>query len=260
MRHSKVFFVTLAILMCLGGAVNDGMTYFAMAVPFMIFLMVVTFRSDKRIFLLTLAFVLLCIATSLTRDKNPLLYPIIHNGEITVLQDGYQVTYQDGSGGFYDDKHLKFLMQGNPVELERIQSWAKNENTKTIESSHGLNISQATPFTLTKLQKGEKLAVNAIKHTSYDLGTEVALVTNVGLFGRFDYEKIGNNPGPFVEPNKEVQSKWAWYLGLLMMYPFLLMNPIAVVTFVVSVALVWIIIAIIAKQIKNKTDQEKLRN
>lgn len=251
-KYLKWFLITLSVVMCIGGAVNDGMTYFAMAIPFMIVLLNTTFHRDKRVFTGTLIFILACIATSLTQDKNPLLYPIIKSGEVTVLQDGYYVSYASGSGGFYDYEGLKFLLHRNPAELERIQSFAEDNNTKTIQSSHNLDISQKTPFTLTKLQKGEKIAVTAVEHTSYDFGTEVALVTTLGLFGRSDYEKVGNNPGPFVEPNKEVQPEWVWYLGLLMMYPFLFLNPIAIISFLVPVALVWAITIVISKRIKTK--------
>lgn len=76
--------------MSLSGAVNSRWAYFYPVIPFMFYILwyIKKFKS-KRTFIFAIVFIIFCVTISLTRDKNPLLYPILNGGVITVNRDMY---------------------------------------------------------------------------------------------------------------------------------------------------------------------------
>lgn len=98
-RYKAILFI--CYLFIISGGVNAGVTAFYFAVPFMVIATWVNLAriKNKTLTYLTYFFILFCIIFSATLHKNSLVFPIIKNGYIEVLSDGYYVTYMDGSGG-----------------------------------------------------------------------------------------------------------------------------------------------------------------
>jgi len=106
----KDFFLAISIIMSLSGAVNSGWAYFYPVIPFMFYVLWYTkLKYGKRSFILATIFIIFCITISLTRDRNPLLYPVLNGGVITVNKDiinnalpilkgDYPVTYIEHTG------------------------------------------------------------------------------------------------------------------------------------------------------------------
>lgn len=75
-------FAALSLVMVIGGAVNDGMTFFLNAIPFSVYLFVFSLRRGKIYAWLVSTFFAACLIVSVYKFDIPLLYPILgHNVE-----------------------------------------------------------------------------------------------------------------------------------------------------------------------------------
>lgn len=182
----RVIFHFLSILMCMSGAVNSGITLFWWATPFMLYLLIANNHGrDSKKFWRVVIFVAVCIGIAETNEINPLLHPVLYGGYVTILKDGYHITFKDGSGGFESKEDF---------EKNKVQSeYFKSEILKEIP-----------------LIAGQQFKVTEIFREGNEFTTKIRVVTNVG---HFDAESN------VVAINKSIESSWAKYLGLLMYWP-----------------------------------------
>ena len=103
-RITAVVAVIVSIVFSLGGAFNVGMTDFWMATPFMLLLVVLSFRSRRKYCrALSIVFVVVCIAISMTLYKNPWVFPVLREGtQVEVLKRSLFRSFSDGSGSFVE--------------------------------------------------------------------------------------------------------------------------------------------------------------
>ncbi len=202
--------LVVCMIMSLGGAVNSGMTYFFMAIPFAGYLCWVA-KGSKKHLTFAIFFVLLCVLVSVTRDANPFIFPIISNGTALVAKDGFYRAFDDGSGSFTEYKDIT-LNEPNPQQKNIIENFivAKDVKTVTIPDTDSRS---GGSLTLTKLSKGEVYPITGIYHEGFDLGEYQSVKTSIGMFPLSDI-----NEGYFIL-NKPIQSKWSKILGNLMYWP-----------------------------------------
>ena len=51
---------------------------------------------------------MVAVVINLNLEKSTLVFPILSNGTVTIIKDGYLRTYADGSGGYSEDNVEKF--------------------------------------------------------------------------------------------------------------------------------------------------------
>lgn len=194
MKH-KIFLWILyliGILFILGGAVNNGFSRFFMAIPFMILVSLISkiWLKNDKLFYFSISLIILSIATNLTQTKNHFLYPILSDGYIEILKDGYHIEFSDGSGSFITEEE-------------------KNNEHQILPEN----------IIYTRLSKGDKFKVTGIKITHPEFGTNINLTTNIGRFSTYDYQPINAEQSLNIKINKEIQTEWSSKLGLLMLWP-----------------------------------------
>jgi len=218
MKYLKIPVIALSVIICLGGAANSGGFYFIPAIPFMILLMFLVRGYEKRYRTMAAVFITICIFTSVTRDWNPFFYPILIGGTATVLEDGYQITYSDGSGGFRFLSSLEGYIHDSRKEdlTERLRRFVDDPFETVIMTGDG-DFSGIDNVTIKKIKRGNIFRVTGISHDHSDFGDDINVVTTVGEFFHSD-----TDPGDgdyAVRLDGEVQSGWSRALGNLMRYP-----------------------------------------
>ena len=188
-KHIWVCILLICYTFILSGGANIGSTRFLMALPFMPLALLISMRVLKKTVFRKLTFILIpfSIILNITLEKNPIAFPILCGGEIEIISDGFQGTYSDGSGGFYD---------------------------KEPEKAGDHNV------TYKELKKGEKYKVTGIVITAPDFGTKINLQTTIGQFSHSNYQDTSYSSAS-VLTNKEVQATWLEDLGFLMYWPLL---------------------------------------
>lgn len=192
-------FLLFCCLFIISGAVNAGATGFYLAIPFMLATSWISLRVIKntRVTYFAHSLIFLSIIFNVTLTKNPLIFPIIDDGHIEIVSDGYYVTYIDGSGGFTTEKSIK--VDESQVSYKR-------------------------------LNKGERYKVNGIKISMSGLSSVLLLQTEIGTFSEIDYQNNGNIEAN-VLPSKEVYVGWARSLSVLMYWPTVFMMIFNAFTF-----------------------------
>jgi hypothetical protein len=134
----------------------------------------------------TLLLCLGAVAVNLTLEKNPLVFPILGNGRVTIVRDGYQRTWtRDGSGSF------------SPGDKKELPCTGCGEARYT------------------RLLKSEKYKVTGVVVETPEFSAPlVSLVTEAGQFPERDYRD-----GMNVAPDKAVERPFLRRLGNLMYYP-----------------------------------------
>lgn len=94
-------FAGLSLVMVIGGAVNDGMTFFLNAIPFALYLFVFALRRGKIYAWFVSAFFVACLIASIYKFDIPFLYPILGRN-VETDTSGYVVG--DGSHSFWASK------------------------------------------------------------------------------------------------------------------------------------------------------------
>lgn len=179
-----VIYYLACIPFIISGAVNAGFSGYVAAIPFMILALWIS-RSklhNTLLFYGTIALIIIVVFASHTQTKNPILFPIISGGEVEILRDGYQITYQDGSGGFSNDG-----------------------------SCNGC-------ITKTKVSKGDVHKVVGVLMGYPDFSEKIILVTDIGQFDQYDYAPM-NGDEKNIRLNKPARAPWADALGVLMGWP-----------------------------------------
>ncbi len=185
-----VIYYLVCIPFIISGAVNAGFSRYFMAIPFIVLALWIS-RSklnNALLFYGTIALIVVVVFVSHTQTRNPLLFPIISGGQIEILRDGYQITYEDGSGGFSNDSSCDSCI------------------------------------TKTKVSKGDVHKVLGVLMGYPDFGEKIILVTDIGQFDQYDYAPVVGDEKN-IRLNKPARAAWADALGMLMAWP---MAPIMV--------------------------------
>lgn len=194
MRH-KYIWTIIFIISCVfifAGAVNAGFSRYFCAIPFMVLILVISNLKFKSRALVTFSvmYIVFSIVLSRTQERNPILFPILDGGVVTVLKDGYQETFlSDGSGGFSED------------------------------NDSDIGCSWCGDVVFTEISAGEQYDVTGIRIGNPEFGTSIAVVTDIGEFDEDDYDPIDDDAT--IRLNKTVHVKWAERLSMLMVWPIL---------------------------------------
>lgn len=188
----KIIWIIIFLIGCIfvfAGAVNAGFSRYFMAIPFMLLILLISnlILKNQELFYFSIFFIVLSILINYTQKINPFLFPIVHDGYVTILKDGYQRTWEDGSGGF-----------------------TESNERKTSDDSI---------VTYTKVNKGDRYAVKRVDIHNPEFAEEFAVVTEIGELGNYDFQGIDSHYKEPLQLNKPVRSKWAAELSMLMDWP-----------------------------------------
>ena len=182
-------------LFIISGAMNTGFSAFFMAIPFMLsasYISIVKLRSSL-VTTFTHVLILLSIIFNLTLTTNPIVFPVLNEGTIEILTDGYHVSYEDGSGGFIHEKDIRNLSGFKPSYI--------------------------------KLNKGDKYKVLGVNIGHPDFSTKINLETKIGQFRERDYRGRNTLSKATILLNKKVQADWVNAASFFMMWPMLFLSP-----------------------------------
>ncbi|MEJ0063471.1 MAG: hypothetical protein WDO70_09830 [Alphaproteobacteria bacterium] len=177
---AKLFYGICAIFIA-AGAVNYGFSGFAPALPFMLAAIALAKKISRKAMTGTMLACIAAIAFNMTVARNPLVFPILNDGYVTINENGYLRTYSDGSGGFSSGKET--FGGGGQV-------------------------------TFRELRQGETYKITGVKIGHPEFATTVSLVTEIGQFSEEDYKTAKH-----ISPSKPAVSDWADKLSFLMNYP-----------------------------------------
>ena len=191
----KKTWITIFVVSCIfvfAGAVNAGVTRYFFVIPAMALILFISkhILKSSLLFYISIIFIILSIFISHTQTKNPFLFPIVEDGYILILKDGYKETFSDGSGGFTE--------KAEPS----IESLGGEEGTTYI-----------------KISKGDRYRVNDVYLRYPDFGRHIVFSTEIGRFSEYDYDeefyKEVYNSSPGIQLNKSARAQWADILSLL---------------------------------------------
>jgi hypothetical protein len=181
----------ISIFFILSATFNYGMTRYYLAIPFMglaLYLSKKIFKS-KQIFFATIVLCIVSILLNNGLEKSSLIFPILSNGYVEVHEDGYLLTYSDGSGSFSKTGKIEFECTGCG---------------KT--TSH-------------KVFKDERYPVLGVSIRA-GLSTKVGVRTNIGIFS------AGSFRDQNISTNKNIESTTFKWLGNAMYFPVAILASI----------------------------------
>lgn len=214
MTYFKIFLIVVSIIFCLGGAFNVGDTRFWFAVPFMLLLAVLSFKTNVPFGVYSFFFISICLLINLTLFKNPLIFPVLL-GKVEIVKDSLYMDDQFvSSEGLHKNKMT-------PAQEKNLDSFLTDEKVDSVYIRDIYDISQVpigNNRKLYKLKAGQKLDIKEIKHIGRtESEDENYIVTSLGYF---DQKQI--NDGDIKTFSKNIQPTWTKYPGKLMYYPILL--------------------------------------
>lgn len=193
-----VFVYVISLIFIVSGALNLGFSGFWMATPFMVLAIHFSKKliENRKLYWFTVIFSIGAIFFNITIEKNPLIFPILIDGYVEIQRDGYQVTYDDGSGGFRDHKQDEIQCIG------------------------------CGPRTYTKVEKGDIYKVEGIKIGHPDFGIDIRVLTEIGEFGEHNFDQSDVSSRLYHDENGELPVKlnknvtrFGQNTGILMMWP-----------------------------------------
>lgn len=216
--------IVVSLVFSLGGAFNVGMSGFWMAAPFMLFLVVLSFKRSRKFFVFSSIFVVICIIINLTIDKNPLVFPVLREGtQIEILKNSLYRSFSDGSGSFIEGKDI-YINEPTTEQRDQLDSFLKNDRMSLMQISDSAIVSSDNIQTIYKLKAGQRFSVLGVYNFGgIDSENQNYLVTALGRVGEDEMQK-GNIR---IVPDVPVQSKWSKYVGNLMYWP---VAPLLVLT------------------------------
>lgn len=181
----------ISIFFILSATFNYGMTRYYLAIPFMglaLYLSKKIFKS-KQILIVTIVLCIVSVLVNNRLEKSSLIFPILNSGYVEIHEDGYLLTYSDGSGSFSKTGKIEFECTGCG---------------KT--TSH-------------KIFKDEKYPVLGVSIRT-GLSTKVGVKTNIGIFsaGSFLDQRISTN--------KNIENPTFKWLGNAMYFPIVIIAAI----------------------------------
>jgi len=199
MTRKSVWSVVLFIscIFVLASGVNSGFSEFYMGIPFML----LAFTLSVAVFnwfvaMGTALLIVLSVFVNITLENNPIIFPILQDGQGKVLHDSVHVTFSDGSGG---------LRVGNP---------GGSDEAAIIKNVKG----------------GTSFDVTGIIFSPSGFSTTISLMTTIGNISERNYRDN------HVRLNKTVHSSWASGISYLMYWPILFIAnfPLGVIVFIVA--------------------------
>lgn len=151
-------------LFVLGGAVNDGFSYFIFAIPFAIPFFIIAYRSKSKIHLFYSAFILIIsLIFIFTRTHNPLLYPSI--GENITFNQPIPVTKFTNKNGIFSYDEEVPLFTKNPIDKKYIEneiSLPKGEYRITSIRIDHPDFGSKYQYFLSNSKTGERFQVGSV--------------------------------------------------------------------------------------------------
>lgn len=175
--------------MTLSASVSNEFIADLFSLPYAIGLLVVSkvFIQSKKLFIASIFIVVFAITVNLTQTKNPILYPILHDGYIEVLEDGYLEGFDDGSVSF-----LK---------------------------TNDCQVCGSEPNAYKPVYQGDIFKVTGVSYGGCGLHNCIYLKTELGEFHEDDY----SGAQPVLKTNKVVRNSWAEEFGGVMYIPVIVL-------------------------------------
>jgi len=221
----NISLLALSILFMAGGAVNNGFTWFLLAIPFVIlFFIQLRYFSKIQVAGILIVVIVILIPLGWNHPENRLLYPYL--GAVAEFQQGW------GYEQFSDSKYfslvspesvpfsrkfaasqpefftLKLVMLDGPVVMTMVRVGASHPDFSTVLRP------------IFKDSKGDLFSVNSDRLLE---GIENGTVISDDLQNVKSLPTGGLNQGEF----KILQSRWSWLLGNLMygpLFPFIIIS------------------------------------
>lgn len=226
MKKSRLtnLIIIVSFIFSLGGAFNVGMSGFWMAVPFMLFLLVMSFKRSRRFFVFSSIFVMICISINLTIYKNPLVFPILQEGtEIEIAKDSLYSSFYDGSGSFIDKEQI-YINEPTIQQQNQLDSFLKDDHASSMQISDSAVVSSSNTKTIYKLKAGQRFLVLGVRNSGgIDSANKNYLITKLGHISEDEVQKENVR----IVPDIPIQSRWSKYLGNLMywlIFPLMLLT------------------------------------
>ena len=201
----KVVFV-LSCVFIIAGGLNSGFSRIYMSIPFMVIALVLCISVFKKLWLTvsTALLILFSFVVCLTLERNSVIFPVLKNGEIEILEDSFHAQFRGGSGGLVKEKY-----DGN---------WANDIVYKP-------------------LSKGSTHSVVGVKISPSGFSNTIGLITDFGVVSQNNYSDDTHYSKKLVEVNKTVHSPLAKGLSFLMVWPiiFIVWFPAGILTFLIVV-------------------------
>jgi len=217
MTRRNVWGVILLVsyIFIVASGLNAGPTRYAMGIPFMILAVCISYSFFKISVLLSTVFLITAsLLLNINLEKNPVVFPILHNGYVEILRDAVHTAYFEGSGRLYENK---FAESDQIATRKRVKKGAIYKVT------------------------GIRLSPNGLVGNNIDLETELGIVSESDYKGDEDKKQIAKT-------NKVVHLQIASTLSFLMYWPFLF-----VATFPLGIAILIVLIANFNKDFKNRS-------
>ena len=208
--------IIISFIFSLGGAFNVGMSGFWMAAPFMLSLLVVSFKRSRRFFVFSSIFIVICVIINVTIYKNPLVFPVLQEGtEIEISKDSLYCSFNDGSGLFIEEKQI-YINEPTIQQRNQLDSFLKDDRVSSMQISDSAIVSSDNTQTIYKLKAGQRfLVLGVYNFGGIDSTNQNYLITKLGHIGEDEVQKENVR----IVPDMPIQSQWSKYLGNLMYWP-----------------------------------------
>lgn len=132
----------ICLLFTVSGFCNYGMTYFLMAIPFIILLFIRTYFKGMHNVLILMFFIFIGFIFNITLTRNPLFFPVLM-GNVSVIEDGYMITTEYSDFNWYcpksdinycfekNHKIVATVKKGEILEVEEIRPLGGMESIRT---------------------------------------------------------------------------------------------------------------------------------
>ncbi len=177
----------ICIIFIIWGALNPGFSRFYLAIPFF-FISIFIARHSIKLIILSILIAIFWLFINATIFKNSIIFPILHNGTIEILENGYHQTFFD-------------------------RSWSYTKEKQNYNGTLG-------DITYIPLTKWDIYNVTWISASAPDFGFTLTLKTNIWNFSENDFKPLYSS-NPHIKLNKNHYSAWAKYWSYLMYWPLL---------------------------------------
>ena len=176
---------------------------------------VLSFSKDISYRVCSVLFVIICITINLTIDKNPFVFPVLSGDKkVEIVTTGLYRSFSDKSGDFVTKENL-YINKPTGYQQKQLDEFLQDESTNTIKMSDGAFSGADHIQTVYKLKSGQKLNILGVRNFGgIDSTNQNYIVTDIGQFSQRDIDN-----GLIKISTKNIQSKWAEYLGDLMYWP-----------------------------------------
>jgi hypothetical protein len=199
--------IVISMIFIAGGAVNNGSTWFLMAIPFaVVFAFAIRPFSQTQKHLLVACLIALCLPLAWKHSENKLLYPYLGSRVEFLPGWGYEKYGSEEYFSLVDPESVSFRMEypkqyedKNWSDLKLVSSESSHMRMVVMEVSHAdLGIHLQPVF---EDERGMRYTLGA-----HELSKEL---------------KLGTVKSEDLKDTTRLQSEWSFWLGRLMWYPSL---------------------------------------